>query len=116
MTSLEALFAEEVAIRRLEAGRKRNFSGALVCMILAPAFAVLDWQLVVTTELQQGAYWVLVTVFSLIPLALAGTAVMAWYFIHRDRKRLEQLRAAASAMSERANLGAWPPPPSVPGR
>ena len=116
MTSLEALFAEEVALRHLEAGRKRNFSVALICMILAAAFAVLDWQLIVTTELQQGAYWVLVIVFSLIPLALAGIAVMAWYCIHRDRKRLEQLRAAASAMSGRANPGVWPPPPSVPGQ
>jgi hypothetical protein len=41
MTSLEAHFAEEVALRHLEAGRKRNFSGALICMILAPALSAM---------------------------------------------------------------------------
>ena len=116
MMNLEAFYAEEIAIHRLEAGRKCHFRVVWICTILAPAFAILDWRLLTTTELRQAAYWTLVTVFSFVPLALAGTSVMAWYVVHRDRKRLKQLRAAVSAMSKMANPGVWPPPPSVPSQ
>lgn len=111
MMTLETLIRKEAEVRRLEAGRIRHFRVAGICTVLAPAFAILDWGLLTTTELVGAAYWTLVVVFSLIPLALAGIAVMAWYFVHRNRKRLAQLKALASAPLEAELPGVWPPPP-----
>ena len=108
--TLETLIRKEAEVRRLEAGRIRHFRVAGICTILAPAFAVLDWGLLTTTELLGAAYWTLVVMFSLIPLALVGVSVMAWYFVHRDRKLLAPLWADASEMPT-DQPGVWPPPP-----
>ena len=108
--TLETLIRKEAEVRRLEAGRVRHFRVAGICTILTPAFAILDWGLLTTTELLGVAYWILVIVFSLIPLALTAISVMAWYFVHRGRKLLAQLWADASEMSAE-QPGVWPPPP-----
>ncbi len=105
--TLETLIRKEAEVRRLETGRVRHFRVAGICTILTPAFAILDWGLLTTTELLGVAYWTLVIVFSLIPIALAGISVMAWSFVTRDKRLLAQLRTFSAANEQ----GVWPPPP-----